>query len=476
MNAKHGQIASSRETGSSSVQIAQGTLDNLKRPKDEVHTGRPSLLIRDAHIWTKNDIIRGSILIEDGRIQRIARRIPERADEEILARRLVALPGLVDAHVHLRDLNLSYKEDFTSGTAAAAAGGFTTVLDMPNTLPPTDSAHRLREKIRRASRKILVNVGFHTAAVKDRSAAKEMKLAGAFSMKLYLPKPIAPLDVGDDRAIVQVLKAAKEASLPVTVHAEDASQIAGPRRIRTFKELVRSRLGNVETSAMSRMLRLQRQTGSRVHFCHLTLPSSVLAIDNLHSSRLSSEVTPHHTLLSEDSVETLGWKSWMVPPLRPRQVSNSLFRAMATGIATIIATDHAPHTIREKQHLPLRSPPGIPGLETAMPVMLTMVNKGKLSLGRLVSLLSANPVKVFGLGSKGRLENGADGDVVLIDMKKRGKIDPEKFFSKAHYSPFEGWKTQGSVQTTIVNGSVVYREGEIMGKRGGGKVLRNGRC
>src|SRR5205807_7032725 len=138
----------------------------------------------------------------------------------------------------------------------------------------------------------------------------------------------------------------------------------------------------VKSCAMSRMLQQLRQICSRVHFCHLTLPSSVSAIDNLHSIRLSSEVTPHHTLLSEDSVETLGWKSWMVPPLRPRQVSNSLFRAMATGIATIIATDHAPHTIREKQHLPLRSPPGIPGLETAVPLMLRMDNKRKLSLGR----------------------------------------------------------------------------------------------
>src|SRR2546428_10016031 len=193
MNAKHGQTTSSRKTGPSSVQIAQGTLDNLKSPRDEVHTGPSSLLIRDAHIWTGNDIIRGSIIIEDGRIQRIARRIPERADEEILARRLVALPGLVDAHVHLRDLRLSDKEDFTSGTAAAAAGGFTTVLDMPNTLPPTDSAQRLREKTRRASRKILVNGGVHTDAVKERKGAKAMKAAGAFSMKLYLPKPIAPL-------------------------------------------------------------------------------------------------------------------------------------------------------------------------------------------------------------------------------------------------------------------------------------------
>jgi dihydroorotase len=281
--------------------------------------------------------------------------------------------------------------------------------------------------------------------------------------------------VGDDLAIVQVLQAAKEASLPVTVHAEDAAQIEPTGEIWTFKELVGSRLEKAETHAINRILRLQKQIGCRIHFCHVTLPSSISAIGNRPPGGLSSEVTPHHTLLSEDSVEKLGWKAWMVPPLRPRHVRNRLFREMTTGNATIIATDHAPHTIKEKRLPPRKSPPGIPGLETAMPLMLTMVNKGRLSLGRLVSLLSTNPAKVFSLTSKGRLEKGADGDVILVDMKKKGKIDPEKFFSKAHYSPFEGWKTQGAIDTTIVNGSIVYSNGEITGKPGGGKVLRNGR-
>jgi dihydroorotase len=457
------------------VPIAQGTLDNLKSPESEETPSLPSLLIRDAHIWNERRTIRGSILIERGRIQRIARKISAPADEEILAQGLVALPGLVDAHVHLRDMKLAYKEDFTSGTSAAAAGGFTTVLDMPNTMPPTDSGQRLLEKARIASRNILVNTGFHVAAVGDRATVKTMKRAGAFSMKLYLPKPIHPLDAGNDLTIVEVLKAAKEASLPVTVHAEDAAQIEPTGEIRTFKELVGSRSGKAETGAVSRIMRLQKRIGCRIHFCHVTLPSSVSEIGNSSSGGLSSEVTPHHTLLSEDSVEKLRWKAWMVPPLRPRQVRNRLFREMAAGNATIIATDHAPHTIKEKRGPPRKSPPGIPGLETAMPLMLTMVNRGKLSLGRLISLLSTNPANLFGLSSKGKLREGADGDVILLDLKMKGKIDPNKFFSKAHYSPFEGWKTQGAVHTTIVNGSLVYSDGEIIAKPGTGKVLRNGR-
>jgi len=372
-------------------------------------------------------------------------------------------------------MKLSYEEDFTTGTAAAAAGGFTSVIDMPNSLPPTDSAERLRERAARASGKILVNVGFHAAALDDKDAAYAMKSAGAFSMKLYLPNPIAPLNVNDDRVVVQVLNAAKQASLLLTVHAEDMTKLPRTEKIATFAELVRLRRGIAETSAVRRILRLQRKIGCRVHFCHVSLPSSLSAISNRSSSRLSSEITPHHILLAENHVETLGWKAWMVPPLRSRNDTRNLFRAMKMGIPTIMATDHAPHAIKEKARPPRESSPGIPGLETALPLMLTMVNKGNLSLGRLVSLLSTNPAKVFGLRSKGRLESGADGDLVLIDLKKRGVIDPTKFFSKAHYSPFDGWKTQGAVHTTIVNGLIVYREGETIGRPGGGKVLKSGR-
>src|SRR2546428_13562227 len=153
MNAKRGRTTSSRKTARSFAQIALGILNNLKSPESKETSGLPSLLIRDAHIWTKNDITRGSVLIEHGRIQRIARRIAERADEEIPARRLLVIPGLIDGHVHLRDMKLSYKEDFTTGPAAAAAGGFTPTLNNTKSLPPTHPAGRLGEKERSSSEK-----------------------------------------------------------------------------------------------------------------------------------------------------------------------------------------------------------------------------------------------------------------------------------------------------------------------------------
>lgn len=449
-------------------------MDNLRNPKASQGLGSRSLLIHDANIWTGNRSIRGSLFLENGRIKKIGRTIALHADEEIRARGLLALPGLVDAHVHLRDMKLSYKEDFTSGTAAAAAGGVTSILDMPNTLPPTDSAKRLRDKAQRASRSILVNVGFHGAAVTDSRKVRAMKMAGAFSTKLYLPKPISPIDVTHDSEIVKVLRAAKESSIPVTVHAEDARAFSNTENAHSTRQMVEARPGEAETKAIAGVLRLNSRIKCQVHFCHVTLPRSISTISKSESGQLSSEVTPHHTLLSERSVEKLGWKAWMVPPLRSPLIRAGLYTAMTTGDVTILATDHAPHTLEEKKENPSSSPPGIPGLETALPLMLTLVNKGRLSVKRLVDLFSTNPARVFGLRSKGKLERGADADIVLIDMKARAKIDPRRFFSKAHYSPFENWKTQGMVHTTIVNGKIVYQNGEIVGDPGDGKVLSPG--
>lgn len=449
-------------------------MDNQKSPKNPRLTGSETLLIQDAHVWISNRIIRGSILTENGAIKKIARRITQKADQRISAGGLIAVPGLIDAHVHLRDMKLSYKEDFATGTAAAAAGGFTSVLDMPNTLPPTDAARRLREKAGVASRKILVNVGFHAAAVKSGDSVRTIKNAGAFSLKLYLPKPIAPLNVEKDQEILQVMKSAKSSGLPISVHAEQLRRNGDGNGSKSFNDLIKTRSNDAEEAAIARILRLQRHVNCRVHFCHVTLPSSIHLIQNARLPQLSSEVTPHHVLLNEESLKRLDWKAWMVPPLRSRSLSQELFRTVASGEATIIATDHAPHTIAEKNSRPGLSPPGVPGLETAMPVLLTMVNKRRVSLGRVLSLLTTRPARLFNLRSRGRLERSAAGDIALIDLRRRGKIEPEKFLSKAHYSPFEGWKTRGAIHTTIVNGQIVYSDGEIVAKPGTGRILKPG--
>lgn len=416
---------------------------------------------------------RGSILIQNGKIARIAHKIIAATDEKVNARNLLALPGLVDVHVHLRDMDLSYKENFTTGTSAAAAGGVTTVLDMPNTQPPTDSARRLRAKIKRAKRRILVNVGFHAAAVADERVIEDLGKAGAFSLKLYLPKPISPLAVEDDALLSRIMRHAFRNKLLVTVHAEEKDTVAraSEKEPRSFNDLGASRPPTAEKLAVSRVLRLQRRTNTPVYFCHLTLYSSLAMIRKSRSRRVYTEVTPHHLLLSKRSLTNRRWKAWMVPPLRSESNRKKLLSATAKGNVTVIASDHAPHLIEEKKSLP-HSPPGVPGLETTLPLLLTMVSKGQIALSRVLDLTSTSPARVFGLASKGGLDIGRDGDLVLVDLKKRSKIVPETFQSKAKFSPFEGTPTQGAVHTTIVGGNIVYSEGDIVASPGIGRVLK----
>ena len=456
---------------SSYVRTAQKNLARSKKRTETALDLDRNLLVKDADIWNGTGFTKGSILIEEGRIKRIARRIADGA-ETIDASGLKALPGLIDVHVHLRDMELAYKEDFASGTAAAAAGGITTVLDMPNTVPPTDSARRMIEKQKIAAQKIYVSVGFHAAAVSDPHEIEACSKAGAFSLKLYLPKPIAAFDTQNDRAIEKLMIAAERVGTPITVHAEDLSAKENTGLQDGFEGLGEARSPIFETRAVDRLLKIQKKARCSVHYCHLTLRSSLAKISS--SAKSSSEVTPHHLLLSKKALSRLGWKAWMVPPLRSEETRRSLLNSTLAGLASVIASDHAPHTIKEKAQSASKSPPGVPGLETTLPLMLTLVNRQRMTLSLLLNLLCENPARIFGLNSKAELRKGAHGDVVLIDMKKKSWIDASKFFSKAKFSPFDGFKTQGAVHSTIVNGRVVYKEGEIVSREGSGSVLRSG--
>ncbi len=384
----------------------------------------------------------------------------------------IALPGLIDTHVHLRDMRLSYKEDFTTGTMAAAAGGFTSVLDMPNTKPITDSSSRLREKIRRAKTRIVTNVGFHVAAVPDENTIEEACRLGAFSLKLYMPKPLFPLEVNDDDALTRLFSASGRAGLPLTIHAEDMRQIhlSTGKKHSTPNELASERPAKAEKIAVDRVISLAERSFCRVHLCHLTLPSSILSVRR-HRPYATSEVTPHHMLLSSRTTKKERWKAWMVPPLRDEETRQKLMNQVLRGLVDVIASDHAPHTIQEKSPDGGDPAPGIPGLETALPLMLTLVKKELMSLSRLVHMCSRRPASVFGLKRKGLLDVGFDGDVTIVDLKAKGRIRAQEFFSKAKYTPFENVLTQGRVFATVANGKVVFQDGNIVASPGAGKII-----
>lgn len=341
---------------------------------------------------------------------------------------------------------------------------------MPNTIPVTDSAQRLREKQSASNGRVHVNIGFHVAAVRDSDQVRAIARAGAFSLKLYMPKPISPINIRNDDELLGMMRAASRADLPVSVHAEDPGFFdnATPKN---FLAMAQMRGPESEARAIGLLLALQKVAGCKMHFCHLTLASSIEKISSVGMKHLSSEVTPHHILLSEQLLRKIHWKAWMVPPLRLEKTRRKLFDATMNGKATVIGSDHAPHRIKEKNRRPLESSPGVPGLETTLPLMLTLVKKRAITLNRIINLLCINPRKIFGLGSK-LLQSGVPADITLIDLKKKSRIDSATFFSKAKYSPFDGFRTQGAVHSTIVNGTVVYGQENIVTKPGSGVVLR----
>ena len=429
----------------------------------------PSILIESAHVPVGNELTTAHLFLDDGVIKCISKLRPtETADLKINGAGLIALPGMIDAHVHLRDLELSYKETFETGSRAAAAGGFTTVLDMPNTRPATTNRETLLEKISRAQGRLFVNVGFQGALVDDAAALKEMRDAGAVAFKLYMNKALETFDSSDDVKLNLALQAAKECDALVTVHAEDGAAIrflqekSLAQGRTTIRDFLRGHSPAMEMAAVRRILAMARRSGVRAHICHITIPESVKLVRRTRNT--SCEATVHHLLLNQSVFRKQGTFAICVPPIRSERHRRGLWGLFRDGRVDILASDHAPHTLEEKSSANAwKAASGVPGLETSLPALFTQVSRGRLTLRRLMEATATLPAKIFRLGHKGVLKEGYDADVVLVDPKAKIRIRPEDFLSKAKYSPFKGMPCTGRAAYTIVNGQLVAEKGSIVG-------------
>jgi dihydroorotase len=432
----------------------------------------------NAKILTKDGFFKAGISIDGDRVVSIAKppNLPK-ASKTINVKGNIALPGLIDAHVHLRDLDLSYKEDFLTGTCAAAAGGFTTVLDMPNTRPPTNTPSNLKEKMRKAKNRVVVNVGFYAAFPKKFKQIIEMAKNGAIAFKAFLHHPVTELDVNLDAVLLKAFSQAKKLNLPVAVHAEEGEVI---KRVEDeFRKSGRNSLTHYlkahsierELNAVKRVLNLAERSGLHVHICHISASKS-LKILNKFKSRVTCEVTPHHLMLTKTKLHSLGGIALVNPPFRSSNDTSALLRAVNEGVIDIIVSDHAPHTLEEKEKRNIwEVSPGIPGLETTLPLMLTQVNRGQTSLNQLIRMLATRPAEIFHI-PRGSIQKGGFADIVIVDINQEYKIDSANFHSKAKYSPFDGLKVKGKPIKTFVNGQLVYDSGEIVAKPGFGEILR----
>ena len=407
------------------------------------------LVIKNSKLIGKNGEY--NIGVSDGKIAEITKK-SIKADSTIDIKSNYLLAGFIDPHVHFRDPGLTKKEDFKTGSEAAAHGGFTTVIDMPNTLPKTNTYAGLKQKMEIASKKSVVNF-YLQAGHNTLDEMTEMMKLNPISFKVFM-------DLESDESLADIFKNLGELKRTtsynglVATHCEKRSIVS-----EKTEELEGSndpidysyaRPYTSEDESVKQTIELARKNNLRLHICHL---SSRNALNIARKNNISYEFTPHHLLLDNSAFNTYGTMVKTNPPLRPKDVS---VKISDIDENSIIGTDHAPHTLEEKHKGVFASSPGIPALETVVSLLLTEVNRHNLSLNLIPKIFSSNAAKVFNLESKGEIAPGKDADFTVLDLKREGKFDISTFKTKAEYSPFDGWEFKGAPVMTIVNGSVVF--------------------
>jgi dihydroorotase len=425
-----------------------------------------SLLIRGGHVIDPAAGIDGlmDVLLRDGRVAEVVlpNKIRGNVDEKFDAKELIVAPGFIDLHIHLREPGQSYKETIATGTAAAAAGGFTSVCCMPNTHPVVDSPEWVTW-MQQPDRGAVVNVFPIAAATQASKGAaltdfRALQRAGAVAITDD-GKPIL-----NDAIMRDTLRVAAEINLPVIQHAEDTRATEGcsmNESPTSFRLGLRGMKASAEASIVERDIHLAKQfSGARLHVAHTSTADALHAVrlGKRDKIRVSCEVTPHHFTLTDADVKDYNANFKMNPPLRSAADRDAVLAALADGTIDAIATDHAPHALHEKIIEFEQAAFGITGLETALGLAITRLHREhRIPLARIVELFTAGPARVVDLNGRGTLAHGSHADVTIFDPKKRWTYEAAKGKSKSHNTPFDGWQLTGKIVATIVGGRIVYR-------------------
>jgi dihydroorotase len=418
------------------------------------------LLIKNAQVVLPDGIERVSVLVDGPKIADLDPAAQLAVDEVVDAAGLHLLPGVIDDHVHFREPGLTHKESIASGSRACAKGGVTTFLDMPNTLPPTTTQTLVEEKLALAAEKSLVNYGFYIGATLDN--LDQLKLAHRTpGIKIYIGSSTGTLLVDDQDALERIFA---ETALPIAAHCEDEMTIrANAARLTGTHDVAdHSRIRDHEAAlvATRRAIDLAVRHRHRLHVLHVSTAAETELLAD-HHNLVTGEVCPHHLLLCVDDYERLGALAQMNPSLKTRQDNRQLWQALADGRLQVVATDHAPHTLEEKQRGYPASPSGVPSVENSLALMLNEVRGGRCTLEQVVHWMCDAPARVWDIVGKGRIAVGYDADLVLVDLERPQEIRNENQVTRCRWSPWHGRRLVGWPVRTWVMGREVYHDGQF---------------
>ncbi|MDF5719902.1 MAG: dihydroorotase [Rhizonema sp. PD37] len=422
-----------------------------------------SLLIRHAQIILPNgELAIADVLTSDRTIVEVAPEISTTTSTTVIdADGLTLLPGVIDPQVHFREPGLEYKEDLFTASCACAKGGVTSFLEMPNTRPLTVTQLALDDKLQRASQKCLVNYGFFIGATAE-DLPDLLTANPTPGIKIFMGSMHGELLVDQDAALEAIF--AKGDRL-IAVHAEDQARIY--QRRKEFADIhdpaVHSQIQDNQAALLATQLalKLSKKYQRRLHILHMSTSEEADLLRQDKPSWVTAEVTPQHLLLNTSAYEKIGTKAQMNPPLRSPHDNEVLWQALRDGVIDFIATDHAPHTLEEKAQEYPKSPSGMPGVETSLPLMLTAAMEQRCTIASVANWMSTAVAKAYGILNKGAIAPGYDADLVLVDLNTYHPVRREELLTKCGWSPFEGWNLTGWPVVTIVGGQIVYSKGQL---------------
>jgi dihydroorotase len=430
------------------------------------------LIVRGGEVVNHAGRGRADIGIKGGKFAYVGDLSQASAGEVFDASGLTVMPGVIDSQVHFREPGLEWKEDLETGSRCAVLGGVTAVFEMPNTEPTTTDADALADKLARARGRMHCDHAFYVGGTHDnaRWLGELERLPGCVGVKVFMGASTGSLLVPDDEGVGQVLKHINRRG---TFHSEDEYRLAERRPLaRTGDWTSHPEVRDAESAIQStrRLVNLAKGLGKRIHVLHVTTADEIAFLAD-HKDVASVEVTPQHlTLTAPEAYERLKGYAQMNPPIREAHHQAALWRGIEMGVADVLGSDHAPHTKEEKARPYPASPSGMPGVQTLLPVMLTHVAAGRLTLERLVDLTSHGQQRVFGTADKGRIAEGYDADLTIVDLKARRTLRHEDMATRSGWTPFDGMEVTGWPMATIIRGRVVMRDGEITAAHGGEPV------